>query len=378
MVFSKFKNLSLAQFIVISGLSLRIIQILKETYYLEVFQNSKDLSLFISLKANMDFFLILTTSVFFYETCYKNGRLSIPIFPIIFSILAGIYVLFIKTTSNNDLEILMLVLFGSFAAIFSNIAVVLAKESENLLNNFFANGLENYLLLIVILTFIIFNFPPSFILYTFILIFSQIIITSILLYKFHKTRLIIEISFNIKDSILSLPKIFGSTIILITMILTRTLFEVNTEIIVLNYSLIIATAPLLLIERYFEYSKNMVILKNIKPIHSWIFLVLIHVFVLLLFIPLEAETIQELNFGKIITIALKSFQFFLMLFPLFLYFILFKKAYNFNKNSFITLFISYLICMFFNSGLQSTIFLFTTSFVSSIFLIKSFDFKIIQ
>ena len=173
MLFNKLKNLSLAKFIVISGISLRLIQILKETYYLEVFENSKDLSLYISLKANMDFFLILISSVFFYESCFKNGKIHVPIFPIIISLFLGLYIVNNNLIVRDNILLFLLVLFGSIVSVLGNMIVVLTKESKNLLYNFFAYGFENYILLLIILIFIYFALPQSIILYTAIAFLSQ-------------------------------------------------------------------------------------------------------------------------------------------------------------------------------------------------------------
>lgn len=371
MVFNNLKDLSLAKFIVISGISLRLIQILKETYYLGVFENSKDMSLYISLKANMDFFLILTSSVFFYESCFKNGKINVPIFPIIISLILGLYIVNNNLIIYDNILLFLIVLFGSIVSVLGNMIVVLTKESKNLLYNFFAYGFENYILLVIILIFIYFTLPQSFILYTAVAFLSQLVISLILLHKLKKIPLTIQFNYKIKESFNSIPKIIGSALILISMIITRTLFEVNTNIILLNYSLIISTAPLLLIERYFEYSKNNRLITN-RPrfLYLIILLALIFAITLSLFLNLTNFTYDTIV-NKIILVVLNSLNFFLMLFPLFLYFILFKKESNFNKNSIFLIITSYLICNFFSTNIQNVIFLLTTSIISSFLIIKN-------
>lgn len=377
MVFSKFKNLSLAQFIVISGIFLRILQILKETYYLEVFENSDDLSLYISLKANMDFFLILTSSVFFYESCYKNNKVSIPILTVIISLIAGLVVINNQFTVEDNFPVFILVLFGSLITIFSNSLVVLSKESRELKLNLFANGFENYILVTAIVLFIILNFSPSFIIFTVILISTQFLISSFLFFHLVKKGFNIEANFKIKDSLLAIPSIFGSTIVLIAVILTRTLFELNNEIIVLNYSLILATAPLLLIERYYEYSKKKNLIKKISLKKLIFILVILNIVSIYLIITSSfyLEIFDHLTYSKVILIILNAFKFFILLLPLFSYFILFKKHFNFNRNAILILVISYFVSNAFSGSLKSDIFLLIICLISSLFLIKSYDSK---
>ena len=377
MVFSKFKNLSLAQFIVISGIFLRILQILKETYYLEVFENSDDLSLYISLKANMDFFLILTSSVFFYESCYKNNKVSIPILTVIISLIAGLVVINNQFTVEDNFPVFILVLFGSLITIFSNSLVVLTKESRELKLNLFANGFENYILVTAIVLFIILNFSPSFIIFTVILISTQFLISSFLFFHLVKKGFNIEANFKIKDSLLAIPSIFGSTIVLIAVILTRTLFELNNEIIVLNYSLILATAPLLLIERYYEYSKKKNLIKKISLKKLIFILVILNIVSIYLIITSSFyfEIFDHLTYSKVILIILNAFKFFILLLPLFSYFILFKKHFNFNRNAILILVISYFVSNAFSGSLKSDIFLLIICLISSLFLIKSYDSK---
>tara|TARA_Y100000766_G_scaffold282896_1_gene297198 strand:- start:1044 stop:2183 length:1140 start_codon:yes stop_codon:yes gene_type:complete len=372
---SFFKKISLAQFIVLSGISLRIIQIFKETYYLNVFENSNDLSLYISLKANMDFFLIFSSSVFFYESCYNNGKINFPIIPVIISIIASLIIINNNFILENNYPVFFLVFFGSLISVFTNFVVVLAKESGDLKINLFANGFENYILLFVIFIFIMFNLTENFILYTLILIISQVIISSIIFFRLKKNNFLIIPNFKILDSIKSLPRIFGSTIILISVILTRTLFETNTEIIIFNYSLIIANAPLLLIERFFEYSKFEYNYST-KPIYIFCFFILIVVlsFLMLFFVP-KFDLITGLTLNKFILIGLKSFEYFLLLLPLFLYFIFFKNSTYFNKNAIIIMLLSYSLVYLFSIQIRSEIFLIGLSLFSIFFFLKSYSYE---
>jgi hypothetical protein len=375
MIFNKLKNLSLAKFIVISGISLRLMQIFKETYYLRVFENSKDLSLYISLKANMDLFLILTSSVFFYESCYKNGKIHVPIFPIIISLFLGLYIVNNNLILSDNILLFLLVLFGSIVSVLGNMTVVLSKESKNLLYNFFANGFENYILLLIISIFVYFTLPESFILYTTIAFLAQLVVSLIIFYKLKKIPLTVQFNYSIKESFNSIPKIIGSAIILISMIITRTLFEINTNIILLNYSLIISATPLLLIERYFEYSKNNGLITD-RPRYLYLIILLALIFAITLSIFLYfTNLIYDSTMNKIILIILNSLNFFLMLFPLFVYFILFKKTSNFNKNSIFLIITSYVICCFFSFDIQSVIFLLSTSIISSFLIIKNYEAK---
>ena len=369
------KKISLAQFIVISGISLRIIQIFKETYYLNVFEKSEDLSLFISLKANMDFFLIFSSSVFFYESCYKDRKINFPVFPIIFSIIVSLFIIDYNFIIGNNYPIFFLVFFGSLISVFTNFVVVLAKESGGIKINFFANGFENYFLLLVILTFIVFNIDDDFVVYTLILILSQFVISSIVFIRLRKSNFLIVPNFKILDSIKSLTSIFGSTTILISVILTRTLFETNTDIIVLNYSLIIANAPLLLIERFFEYSKFKYNF-SIKPIYILCFFISIGFLSLLniLIVPNLVININE-NLNIFISVALNSFKYFLLLLPLFLYFIFFKKSIDFNRNAIIIMFISYALAYFFPTQIRSEAFLTGLSLFSIFFFLKSYIYE---
>ena len=258
---------------------------------------------------------------------------------------------------------------------FTNFVVVLAKESGGIKINFFANGFENYFLLLVILTFIVFSIQDDFVVYTLILILSQFVISSIVFIRLRKSNFLIVPNFKILDSIKSLTSIFGSTIILISVILTRTLFETNTDIIVLNYSLIIANAPLLLIERFFEYSKFKYSF-SIKPIYILCFFISIGFLSLLnmLIVPNLVVNFNE-NLNIFISVALNSFKYFLLLLPLFLYFIFFKKSKGFNRSALIIMFISYALAYFFPTQIRSEAFLTALSLFSIFFFLKSYIYE---
>tara|TARA_Y100000768_G_scaffold379119_1_gene354428 strand:+ start:10551 stop:11681 length:1131 start_codon:yes stop_codon:yes gene_type:complete len=371
MILDKVKKITLAQFIVISGLCLRLLQVLKETYYLNVFEKSDDLSFYISFKANMDVFLILTSSIFFFESCYKKLKISIPILPIIASLIFGLFFSYQKFSIIENYSVFLLVFTGCCITVFSNSIVILSKESRKLIYNLFANGFENYILIMVILSFILLNVPPNFILFTTILIITQIFISFLIYTRLKKLGFSISASFGIKDSINSIPKIFGATIILIVMIITRSLYELNNDIIILNYSLIIATAPLLLIERYFEYSSDKSFKNNIKLINLTIILTAINLLgVFFLYINYIHDIINNFQYGKILFIIVKSMQYFLFLLPTFIYFILLKNKYSFNKNSIIIVLISCALVLFVTSNLRSDFFLLFSSICSSVFLIK--------
>ena len=80
MILNKNFNVSLPVVIVVTGIFLRILQLIKETYYVNVFKDSLDLSFFISLKANFDLFLVLTSSIYFLESCYNKKKNHFTIF----------------------------------------------------------------------------------------------------------------------------------------------------------------------------------------------------------------------------------------------------------------------------------------------------------
>ena len=353
-----------------SGVLLRIFQLIKETYYVNTFQDSLDMSLFISLKANFDLFLVLTSSVYFLESCYSKKKINIPIVPIIGSLILGVLIYFYKFQILNSFDIFFLVLFGSIITVFSNCVVILSKESKNLKYNFIANGFENYFLIFLILIFIIIEIEPSFIFLTYILITTQFFISIIIYNKLKAYKLYIKFNFRIKDSIMVIPQIIGSTFVLLVMIIARTLFDLNTDIIISNYSLIIASAPLLLFERYHEYSSN----KNFI-IYNWIVVSLILVFVMNSALLIFYDQIKDLMiYGNIGIILLNSLKFFLILFPVFIFFSLCKKYKNFNNLVIFILFSSYLLSLLFESFYSiSDIFLFISSTLSIIIFIMYYE-----
>lgn len=367
MILNKNFNVSLPVVIVVTGIFLRILQLIKETYYVNVFKDSLDLSFFISLKANFDLFLVLTSSIYFLESCYNKKKIILPFFPIFFSLLIGIIIYFFKFQYIHNTNIFFLVFIGSLITVFSNCIVILSKESRKLNYNFFANGFENYFLIIIILIFYLFDLNPSFIFFTYSLIFIQLLVSLIIFYKLKAFDFSLKLNYKIGNSFYTITQIVGSTYILLVMIITRILFEINTNIILSNYSLIIASAPLLLFERYHEYSLNK---KFINDYSLRFILVLIFLMNSLILIYFD-NFLKSFDVGYFQIILINTLMYFFLLLPVFIFFSLCKRNHNFYKYSILTLVLSYIFAMIFSSFFTiSHLFLYFSSIISTIFVIS--------
>lgn len=237
--------------IVLVSFSLKIAQLLKETYFFGYYETSDVYSEFISSKASLDLLLIPFSSVYFYEQTLKDNLLQIPIAIIaIFATVASI-VLY-----NSDfVEVQLLVLAQSILAVFSNSLVVLSKELRSTKLNILINGFEHYIVAGLIVLMYIIRFSTR---VEFILLISFVCQLLISLYVFNYIRTIskLSVAFSLKinfDKDLITTCLVSSSVILVITYL-RFLLGLRSDVVINNYALVIGALPALMFDRFFEYS----------------------------------------------------------------------------------------------------------------------------
>lgn len=223
----------------------------KEVFFLKTYSIYSEYQYFLFAKPTFDLVLLFSSSVFYLERLIKNKEVTIPFWQFLVFLFIGIIISVIDKGLDRHFIYVYLIIFSSaICSTFSNSIVVLAKEYGSSKLNFLVNSSENYFILFIILI----NHKISFIHISFLTILIQFIISFIGWIMLKKEGFQIRLAFSFNKQQLNIMNILSSSFIILILILSRYFYELNKDIGLKNFSLLIASSIMLIIERYIEYS----------------------------------------------------------------------------------------------------------------------------